>query len=323
MASVATNEAAVAALEMETIERLTGAISGALMGKPEVIRLALTAMLARGHLLVEDVPGVGKTTLASALAQAVGGKFVRIQFTSDMLPSDLIGVSVFDPQARQFEFRPGPLFANVVLADEINRTTPKTQSALLEAMSERRVSSDGVTRALPDPFFVVATQNPIEHHGTFPLPDSQLDRFLLRIGIGYPSASEERRILSSDGSLRDARAASVVTDPAGLTMLQACAERIRTAESLIGYIVALTQSTRTASGVAIGVSPRGSIALLRAARATAMLSGRGFVVPDDVKTVAAPVLAHRLVMEGAEDGADREAAENVIRELLETVPVPR
>src|SRR5580765_2116556 len=186
MASVATNEAAVAALEMETIERLMGAISGALMGKPEVIRLALTAMLARGHLLVEDVPGVGKTTLASALAQAVGGKFVRIQFTSDMLPSDLIGVSVFDPQVRQFEFRPGPLFANVVLADEINRTTPKTQSALLEAMSERRVSIDGKTHTLPQPFLVIATQNPVEHHGTYPLPESQLDRFLMRIKMRYP-----------------------------------------------------------------------------------------------------------------------------------------
>ncbi len=305
------------------IERLLRAVEGALRGKPEVVRLALTSLLARGHLLIEDVPGVGKTTLASALARAVGGRFVRIQFTSDMLPSDLIGVSVFDPQARRFEFRPGPLFANVVLADEINRTTPKTQSALLEAMSERRISVDGVTRVLPDPFFVVATQNPIEHHGTFPLPDSQLDRFLLRTGIGYPSAADERSILGTDGTLHEAAHVPAVTDPEGLMRLQQAAEAVKVTEPLLDYIVAVTHATRRAPGVAIGVSPRGSLALLRAARATALLAGRPYAIPDDIKTVAAPVLAHRLVLEGAEDGVDREAAEIVIREILETVPVPR
>jgi len=309
--------------ELDLVERLSAAVGTALKGKPETIRLALTALLARGHLLVEDVPGVGKTTLAAALARAVGGRFVRVQFTSDMLPSDLIGVSVFDPQARRFEFRPGPVFANVVLADEINRTTPKTQSALLEAMSERRVSVDGVTRSLPDPFFVVATQNPVEHHGTFPLPDSQLDRFLLRIGIGYPSPADERAILASDRALRDVDEVSAVTEPEGLALLQQAVERVRASEAMLDYVVALAHATRRAPGVAIGVSPRGSLALLRAARATALLASRDYVVPDDVKEVAAPALAHRLVMEGAEDGADPEAAREIIREVLETVPVPR
>jgi MoxR-like ATPase len=309
--------------ELDLVERLSTAVGIALKGKPETIRLGLTALLARGHLLVEDVPGVGKTTLAAALARAVGGRFVRVQFTSDMLPSDLIGVSVFDPQARRFEFRPGPIFANVVLADEINRTTPKTQSALLEAMSERRVSADGVTRSLPDPFFVVATQNPVEHHGTFPLPDSQLDRFLLRIDIGYPSPADERAILASDRATRDVDEVPAVTEPEGLALLQQAVERVRASEPMLDYVVALAHATRRAPGVSIGVSPRGSLALLRASRATALIAGRDYIVPDDVKEIAAPALAHRLVMEGAEDGADPEAAREVIREVLETVPVPR
>jgi MoxR-like ATPase len=307
----------------ELLDRLQQAVAGALRGKPEVVRLALTALLARGHLLVDDVPGVGKTTLASALARAVGGRFVRIQFTSDLLPSDLIGVSVFDPQERRFEFREGPIFAHVVLADEINRTTPKTQSALLEAMSEHRVSTDGVTRPLPEPFFVVATQNPIEHHGTFPLPDSQLDRFLLRIHIGYPSAEDERAILEAGKDHRPADQVEAVTDPEGLEALQRSAEAVKVSRGLLDYIVRLVHATRTLPGVAIGVSPRGSLALARAARATALLAGRDYALPDDVKTAAGAALAHRLVLEGAEDGEDPAAAEEAVREVLDTVPVPR
>ena len=308
---------------LATIERLDRTLSAALQGKPEVIRLALTALLARGHLLIEDVPGVGKTTLASALARAVGGRFIRIQFTSDLLPSDLTGISVFDPQTRRFEFRPGPLFANVILADEINRTTPKTQSALLEAMSERRISADGVTRPLPEPFFVAATQNPIEHHGTFPLPESQLDRFLLRIRIGYPSAEDERRILAADHHGRTSDDIAPVTDPAGLGFLQRCADEVRAVPSVVEYVVGLCQSTRTLPGVATGVAPRGSIALLRAARAHALVSGRDFVVPDDVKATAVPALAHRIRLEGTDETGDRDQAEQVIRDLLDVVAVPR
>jgi MoxR-like ATPase len=319
-----TGAAEPAAIEaLETIRRLDRAVAGALRGKPDVIRLALTALLARGHLLLEDVPGVGKTTLASALARAVGGKFVRVQFTSDLLPSDLTGISVFDPTTRGFEFRPGPLFANVILADEINRTTPKTQSALLEAMSERRVSVDGVTRALPEPFFVAATQNPVEHHGTFPLPESQLDRFLLRIRIGYPSPEDERAILADDRNGIMADDVPVVTDPGGLAHLQSCAERVRATTAILDYMVSLSQETRRTAGIATGVSPRGSLALLRASRAHALVCGRDYVTPDDVQATAVPVLAHRMVLEGVEEGCDRDAAEQAVRDLLDAVPVPR
>jgi MoxR-like ATPase len=266
---------------------------------------------------------VGKTTLAGALARAVGGRFARIQFTSDLLPADLVGVSVFDPRRREFEFRPGPLFANVVLADEINRTTPKTQSALLEALSERRVTVDGVTRPLPEPFFVVATQNPLEHHGTFPLPDSQLDRFLMRIQIGYPSREDERDILAAHGPQAAVERVEPVTDPQGLAALQRSVDEVAATEPLLDYIVALAHHSRGLPGVAIGVSPRGSLDLLRASRARALVLGRGFVLPDDVKAVAIPVLAHRLVLEGDDEVSNRSAAEAIVREALHTVAVPR
>ncbi len=317
--AAAVAEAAGAAAEDAAL-RLAGAVSAALLGKPEVVRLALAALIARGHLLVEDVPGVGKTTLASALARAVGGRFARVQCTSDLLPSDILGVSVFDPATRRFEFREGPVFANVVLADEINRATPKTQSALLEAMAERRVSVDGVTRPLPEPFFVVATQNPVEHHGTFALPDSQMDRFAMRLSIGYPSAEMDRAILAGeDGEV----AIEPVLDPAGLARLQDAATRVRAVTQILDYVVAIAQATRRLPGVAIGVSPRGSLALLRAARAAALLDGRDYVRPGDVKDVAVAVLAHRLVFEGAADGAPRDAAEDAVREVVALVPVPR
>ncbi len=309
----------------EDLERLDASVSGALRGKPEVVRLALTALLARGHLLVEDVPGVGKTTLASALARAVGGTFRRLQFTADLMPSDVTGVSIFDAAQSAFCFRPGPIFANVVLADEINRATPKTQSAMLEAMNEQRVSVDGVTRPLPDPFFVVATQNPLEQHGTFPLPESQLDRFLLRLEIGYPDADEEAQILAthrwSDGMLRDAGDLNAQIDVERLVELQAAAEAVYASDDVVAYVVAIAQATREHPDVSIGASPRGSLALLRAAKARAMLERRDFVLPDDVKALAAAALGHRLVTRGPLAGNDPGAA--LVGEVLAGVPVPR
>ncbi|UCF67846.1 MAG: MoxR family ATPase [Acidobacteriota bacterium] len=304
------------------ITELKRALSGALRGKPDVVRLALTALLARGHLLVEDVPGVGKTTLAAALARSVGGRFARVQFTADLLPSDLIGVSILEPTNRSFEFRHGPIFTHVLLADEINRATPKTQSALLEEMSEHRVSVDGVTRTLPEPFFVVATQNPLEHHGTFPLPDSQLDRFLLRVYVGYPSADHEREILREDQQQRREDAIEAVLTPEQLVGLQRAADAVRTADAVLGYIVALAHATRQLPGVAIGASPRGSLALHRAAKAWALIDERDYVTPDDVKAVASAVLAHRLVLDNVDD-SDRAPAEDAVREVLAAVPVPR
>ncbi|MDH3285091.1 MAG: MoxR family ATPase [Acidobacteriota bacterium] len=310
----------------ETLAALHDAVASALQGKPRVVRLALTALLGRGHLLVEDVPGVGKTTLASALARVVGGKFTRLQFTADLMPSDLTGVSIFDSDAREFTFRSGPIFTNVLLADEINRAMPKTQSAMLEAMSEQRVTVDGVTRRLPEPYFVVATQNPLDQHGTFPLPESQLDRFLLRLSIGYPGADDERRILAahrwSDGLLSEAVSIEAAVDPEGLVALQERAERVRATDPLLGYVVAIADATRQHPDVAIGASPRGSLALMRAAKAWALIDGRDFVVPDDVKTVAPSVLAHRLVAAGGDDPG-RETTLDVIRDVLAAVPVPR
>ncbi len=310
----------------DTLAALHDAVSTALRGKPRAVRLALTALLARGHLLVEDVPGVGKTTLASALARVVGGEFTRLQFTADMMPSDLTGVSIFDPDAREFSFRPGPIFTNVLLADEINRAMPKTQSAMLEAMSEHRVTVDGVTRRLPEPYFVVATQNPLDQHGTFPLPESQLDRFLLRLSIGYPAADDEREILAahrwSDGLLSEAASVEAAVDPEGLVALQERAEKLKATDEILGYVVAVSHATRQHPDVAIGASPRGSLALMRAAKAWALLDARDYVVPDDVKTVAPSVLAHRLVIAGGDDPG-RATSVDVIRDVLSAVPVPR
>ena len=275
------------------LRALEANIAQALVGKPDVVRLAIVALLARGHLLIEDVPGVGKTTLAHALARSLGLQFQRIQFTSDLLPSDILGVSVFDPRKAEFEFRPGPIFANIILADEINRTTPKTQSSLLEAMNENQVSLDHHTYPLPQPFMVLATQNPLEYHGTHPLPESQMDRFLLRIRVGYPDETHERKILRGAG-------ASSGTDPPVLDerrlALQTQADAVKVEESLLGYVMAIVQATRIHRALAMGVSPRGSLALLRAAKALALIEGRSYCVPDDVKELAAPALAHRVML---------------------------
>jgi len=309
---------------LDLIRRLEDNVSRALVGKPEAVRLAVVGLIARGHLLIEDVPGVGKTTLASALARSIGGGFQRIQFTSDMLPSDVLGVSVWEPKLSEFVFKPGPLFTNIVLADEINRTTPKTQSSLLEAMNEAQVSLDHSTYPLPQPFMVLATQNPREYEGTYPLPESQLDRFLLRIRIGYPEAADEKEVLRGTLTPSPARLAPVLSIDEVLE-LQEAAEQVKAEESVLDYLVTLVTATRRSPLLALGVSPRGSLALLRAARARALTDGRSFLVPDDIKELAVAALAHRVMVKARMSGTgggsmDGEAA---IRAIVQDVPVPR
>ncbi len=308
----------------EAIRNLQRNIERALVGKPEVVRLAIVALLARGHLLIEDVPGVGKTTLAQALARSLGLSFQRIQFTSDLLPSDILGVSIFDPRKAEFEFKPGPIFANIILADEINRTTPKTQSSLLEAMNEAQVSLDHHTHQLPQPFMVLATQNPLEYQGTHPLPESQMDRFLLRIRIGYPDEAHERLILRGAGAAVLDRLEPVLAAEAVLD-LQGQVDSVKVDDSLVGYLMAIVNATRTHATLDLGVSPRGSLALLRSAQALALVDGRRYCVPDDIKQLAIPALAHRVILRTRWDAADnpKDDAEAVIREILEAVAVPR
>jgi len=305
---------------LDLIRRLEGSVAQALVGKPDVIRLAIIGLLARGHLLIEDVPGVGKTTLAAALARSIGGGFQRIQFTSDMLPSDIIGITVYQPDRGEFVFKPGPLFTNIVLADEINRTTPKTQSSLLEAMNEAQVSLDHSTFPLPRPFMVLATQNPLEYEGTHPLPESQLDRFLLRIRIGYPAASDEKAILRGGGAAAAESLVPVLTSPE-LLELQEQVEKVRADDSVLDYLMALVAATRSAPLLRLGVSPRGALALLRAARARALTDGRDFLVPDDLKTLAVPALAHRVLLKSA-PGSDVDG-DAVMAAIADAIPVPR
>jgi MoxR-like ATPase len=307
-------------LALDRIRRLETNMARALVGKPEAIRLAVIGLLARGHLLIEDVPGVGKTTLAAALARSIGGGFQRIQFTSDMLPSDILGVTVYQPDRGEFVFKPGPLFTNVVLADEINRTTPKTQSSLLEAMNEAQVSLDHSTYPLPRPFMVLATQNPLEYEGTHALPESQLDRFLLRIRIGYPALADEKAILRGGGAAAPETLGPVL-EAAEVLELQDAADRVHAEESVLDYLVALVTATRTSPRLRLGVSPRGALALLRAARARALADGREFLVPDDLKALAVPALAHRVLLRGV-PGAETDA-EAVVAALRDAVPVPR
>jgi len=307
---------------LDLIRRLEQNVARALVGKPEVIRLAVVGLVARGHLLIEDVPGVGKTTLAAALARSIGADFQRIQFTSDMLPSDVIGVSIWEPAKSEFVFKPGPLFTNIVLADEINRTTPKTQSSLLEAMNEAQVSMDHSTYPLPRPFMVLATQNPREHEGTYPLPESQLDRFLLRIRVGYPGALDEKSLLRSAGQPALDMLVPVL-QAEDVMALQDEAERVRADESMLDYIMALVAATRSSPLLSLGVSPRGSLALLRAARAQALADGRDYLVPDDVKSLAVPALAHRVMLTGRGGQSGAVDAETVLRSIVQDVAVPR
>ncbi|MBI4376013.1 MAG: AAA family ATPase [Elusimicrobia bacterium] len=307
----------------EKIRRLIDGIGKVFVSKTEVVQLTVATLIARGHLLIEDVPGIGKSLLGVALARSIDASFRRIQFTNDLLPSDILGLSVFDQRESRFDFKPGPIFSHVVLADEINRSTPKTQSALLEAMNDLQVTIDGKTHALPEPFFVIATQNPVEYHGTFPLPEAQLDRFLMRIQIGYPSAEQAKRILQEkdlSGQLRDFAAALSKEDLLGL---QAQANDLRVDEALLDYIVRIAQASRSAKQVRLGLSPRGALALCRAARAYALVMGRDYCVPDDIKAVAAPVMAHRLVLESQLYGMAKIAeAEEAVAGLLRSVPSP-
>jgi MoxR-like ATPase len=313
-----------AAVAPELLSRVQQSVQSVIRGKDEVIRLALVGLLARGHLLIEDVPGVGKTTLAHALARSFDCAFQRIQFTSDMLPSDVIGVSVFSQQTQRFEFRPGPIFANIVLADEINRTTPKTQSALLEAMNENQVTVDNRTSPLPQPFMVMATQNPIEHHGTYPLPESQLDRFLMRLKIGYPSTHSEKEILQDFAESEPlANVRPVMTGPE-VVEIQNRVRRVKVDEELVNYALAIVEKTRQHEYLSLGVSPRGSLSLYRAAQALAFLEGRNYCIPDDLKRLILPVFSHRCVVSSRYISTLKKSdqSEAILEEIINSTPVP-
>jgi MoxR-like ATPase len=308
----------------QIVSQLQRSIARAIYGKEEAIQLALITLLARGHLLIEDVPGVGKTTLAQAIAKSFHCTFQRIQFTSDLLPSDVLGVSVYNPESREFEFRSGPIFANVVLADEINRTTPRTQSALLEAMNEAQVTVDGKTLQLPHPFLVIATQNPVEHHGTYPLPESQLDRFLMRIKMGYPSHETEREILRKhihDDSIAALEPIAGVRD---VLEMQEAVARVKVDASLHDYALEIVNRTRKTEQLALGVSPRGTLMLQRAAQARAFLDGRDYCLPDDFKQLAVAVFSHRVVASSRHASLQKksETTESVLREIVDSVRVP-
>jgi MoxR-like ATPase len=306
----------------EKISALREAIARTIKGKQQTIDLAIVALLAEGHLLIEDVPGVGKTTLGHALARSLDCRFQRIQFTSDLLPSDVLGVSVYNPKLNEFEFKPGPIFGNIILADEINRTTPKTQSALLEAMNESQVTIENVTYQLPRPFMVLATQNPVEHHGTYPLPESQLDRFLMRIEVGYPDASAEKEILKRFSNGNNYHyTVDAVLDPAEVLFLQNETRQVRTSEPIVDYMIHIVNRTREHPEIELGISPRGTTALFRGTQALATLEGRNFVIPDDIKRLVRPVFEHRLVMARSGTRA-RLDARTVLEEIIDQTPVP-
>lgn len=297
------------------------AVETAIVGKRQTVQAALAVLLSDGHLLIEDIPGVGKTTLAKALARAIGCEFRRIQFTPDLLPSDVTGTSVFNQKTTEFVFREGPVFANIVLADEVNRATPKTQSALLECMEERQVTVDGITHMLPSPFFVIATQNNIELSGTYPLPEAQLDRFAARVSIGYPSRQDEIKILENQQRGRPVDSITPVLSAADIVELQGATRDVHVDPSLRQYILEIVSATRTNSGVSLGASPRGSLNLLFASQALAALNGRDYVTPDDVKAMAVPVLAHRIFIR-PEVRMKGQSPQAIVLEILERVPVP-
>jgi MoxR-like ATPase len=312
------------ALASTRAARLEAALRTVIRGKDEVVRLALVSMLARGHLLIEGVPGVGKTTLGQALARVLDCSFQRVQFTSDMLPSDVLGISIYSSGEQRFEFKRGPVFTNILLADEINRTTPKTQSALLEAMNEGQVTVDVQSYPLPQPFLVIATQNPIEHHGTYPLPESQLDRFLMRVRMGYPEGDAEREILRSTAGASQLEHLQPVLSGADILEMQQVVTRVRVDDSLVSYTLEIVRRTRDSEYLSLGVSPRGSQMLYRAAQAMAFVEGRDFCIPEDFKPLVVPIFAHRVVVNALYSSTLKksEQAEQVLREIVESVPVP-
>lgn len=306
------------------IAELQAAIETVIRGKSETVKLALVALLAKGHLLIEDVPGIGKTTLANSLSRALDLDFQRIQFTSDLLPSDVIGLSVFNQRQDDFEWKPGPIFANIVLADEINRATPKTQSALLEAMAEEQVTVEGFSRSLPSPFIVIATQNPSEHHGTYPLPESQLDRFMLRIHMGYPTVTDERQLLRDRETVNPIASLKPVMSREELFELQEMVGGVRMDEALLDYLLEIVDHTRRSESLELGVSPRGSLSLFRSAQAMAVIEGRNYCIADDIKRLVLPVLGHRVILNSRTStlrNRNREV-QNVLHDILQKVNVP-
>ena len=305
----------------ESAHKLIDSVERVIVGKRETVRDAVLTLLCNGHLLIEDIPGVGKTTLAKALAKCIGGEFRRVQFTPDLLPADVTGSSVFNQQTTQFEFRPGPVFGNIVLVDEINRATPKTQSALLEAMEERQVTSDGTTRPLPDPFFVIATQNTVEMTGTYPLPEAQLDRFFARVALGYPSRDSETAILSAQQSEHPLELVTQATDLGSLLAMQAAVRDVFVHDVIREFVVDIVRATRTSNQLVMGASPRGSIYLMRAAQAHAALDGVDYVRPDDVQAMAPLVLGHRVLGRADSRAHGMESTETIAR-IVETVPAP-
>lgn len=303
-----------------TLQRLQSNIESVVLGKKVVIRKTLIALLAAEHILLEDVPGVGKTLVAKALAKSIDGRFTRVQFTPDLLPSDIVGSSIY--HNGDFKFSPGPIFANVVLGDEINRAPPRTQSAMLEAMSERQASIDGTTYPMPDPFLVIATQNPYEYEGTYVLPESQLDRFIMRIDVGYPAREAERDVLRSHRAGEPVDRLTPVVTLAEIKEAQMQVREVRFDDSLLDYLQDIVDKTRSSNDLQVGVSTRGALAFYRAAQASAIISGRNYVVPDDIKDLATSVLAHRVLARGFVAGGDRSAAEAIIQRCLESVTVP-
>lgn len=324
MTYTAVDPSAIAQDLYPLIQKLVANIESVFLGKSAAVRLVVTALVAGGHILMEDVPGVGKTTLAQALARSLGGSFQRVQFTSDLLPADIVGITLYNKDQGSFIFRPGPIFANVVLADEINRTSPRTQSALLEAMAEQQVSVDDTTHELPDPFLVLATQNPLEYHGTYPLPESQLDRFLVRLSIGYPAEQVERKLLLERQSTEPVNLLEEVLPLADLRRIQAAVDGVKLEASLADYLLNVVTATRQSTLLRAGVSTRGALALARAVRALALVSGRSYVIPDDLLTLFVPVLAHRVSLATGSEGspASRREAEAVIQAIVGSFEVP-